>query len=200
MFSEPRDIMQNILYLVLLISVSSQPFFLSKKTSISLNKNAFVNKAHQTSCNFFCEDLFFNQRFFLFKKIFSTEERIKSSFRYVVYSNQVVDRHKRSANRRYVFVLMEKSAFSPANLRRLFDKLSLKYSTPVNMEIYVYTDLQQTTTPEEAEDRSPGISESARENPVVRFPYAIYFRSKSGAYFQYTDTPPQVEFKKVTIN
>jgi hypothetical protein len=111
-----------------------------------------------------------------------------------------VDRHKRSANRRYVFVLMEKSAFSPANLRRLFDKLSLKYKTPVNMEIYVYTDLQQTTTPEEAEDRSPGISESVQENFISLFPYAVYFRDTSTAYFQYTDTPPNIEFKRVTID
>lgn len=122
----------------------------------------------------------------------------RSPFRYVIASNEVIDGGGDPKDAfRYVVVLLDEKAFSEATLRELFKLLSKRFPKPNDMDVYVWTNLEQVPTPEEAE---AGAVSEAPDNPALdKYPNALLIRKDSNELFRYTPNAPNTDMKTVIL-
>src|SRR6266849_1835855 len=74
----------------------------------------------------------------------------RSPFRYIIVSNDVRnDGLGPEDAQRSVSILLDEKAFSEATLTELFKLLSKRYADPKWLNVWVYTSLEQVSTPEE---------------------------------------------------
>lgn len=101
----------------------------------------------------------------------------RSKFRYAIVSNNL-EGGSRKVSRRFLEVLIDKSAFNEDNLILLFDLLAKRYPKPHTCFTTVYTSLNDIETPEER-DR-PLFSEIAGDVDVPNMQdSAILTRTRS---------------------
>jgi len=127
-------------------------------------------------------------------------EPFRSPFRYAVFDNQVLDNNTGNPNDewRSLGILLDEKSFSEATLKQLFQLLSKKYPKPTDLEVHVYTSLDQVPTPEEAE--AGGMSEVTWCNdPHDKYHWANYLRKKDRESFVYNLNPPKLDTKLVVL-
>lgn len=122
----------------------------------------------------------------------------RSPFRYVIVNNEVNDGSgdPRGAYR-YVEVLLDEKAFSEETLKALFKLVSKRFPKPNDMDVYIWTNLEQVDTPEEKDE--PKVSE-APDNPALdKYPTALLIRKDGNELFRYTLKAPNTDMKTVVI-
>ena len=131
------------------------------------------------------------------KKEVSAQYRLRasSSFRYAIVRNEIA----KALPVRQVWVLMEEKAFTEENLKSLYQLVIKRYPEPYQMDIWVYTSLQDVPTPEEA-DSDEGMSEAKDAPPLSGAPTAVCVRNEKGEYINYFyPTPKGQEHGKIVI-
>lgn len=126
------------------------------------------------------------------------EPNYRASFRYVIVYNEIVggEDDLREAFR-YVEVLLDERAFSEKTLKELFRLLSKRFREPKDMDVAVYTSLEQIDTPEE---RDAGKISEAPEDPALdQHPSAVLIRKGECEFFRYTPQAPSTEMKTVVV-
>jgi hypothetical protein len=126
------------------------------------------------------------------------ESNHRAPFRYVIVYNEIVggEDDPREAFR-YVEVLLDERAFSEKTLKELFRLLSKRFREPKDMDVAVYTSLEQIDTPEE---RDAGkISEGPGDPALDRYPSALLIRKGGCEFFRYTPQAPSTEMKTVVL-
>ena len=107
---------------------------------------------------------------------------------------------------RLVFVLLDQSAFSEDTLRNLCELIAKRYPAPDNLYLYIYTNLEQTPTPEEND--LLGTSSSPEEMTgaeltfaeyMKKYPFALYMRSHGNESVHYVDSRTTQTEKVVVI-
>lgn len=85
-----------------------------------------------------------------------------------------------------VDVFLDKRAFSEANLKKLFSKISNKYADATFLIVIVKTDWEQISMPTYPED-CPGSGFSEQDSPPQMFKYqeAKYYRRGENEFFTY---------------
>jgi len=117
-----------------------------------------------------------------------------SSFRYAVVHNEVA----KALPVRQVWVLMEDKAFTEENLKSLFELVIKRFPEPYEMNIWVYTNLADVPTPEEADEG--GMSEVKDAPPLSGAPTAVCVRNDKTEYINYFyPTPKGQEHGKIVI-
>lgn len=106
-----------------------------------------------------------------------------SSFRYIIFDNELDERFGRELTSRYVAVLMDAKAFNEDNLKILFSLISKRFPAPKSLYIEVFTNLEQTYTPEEKD--SGGNSDSGEPARGYEFDWAVYIRTHDNEFFSY---------------
>lgn len=121
-----------------------------------------------------------------------TSTQPKARFRYAIVENGLLH------NGRLVFVLMDASSFSEANLRDLFQMLSKRFPEPNQFWVAVCTNLQQVPTPEEMDylRGHPDDESLLKSLNLDKYPSAEYTRSGEDQYFEYSRGDGQ---QKVTV-
>lgn len=127
------------------------------------------------------------------------KKAFRSPFRYVVFDNELVDSvGKKEASLRIVSVLIDKEAFSESNLRELFSLVSKRYTIPNRLDIWVFTSLEQASTPEE-KDIGYASGENDRDGGDSHH-IAIFIRSDDGSeIFRYSTNLPAHNLKTVIL-
>lgn len=125
-----------------------------------------------------------------------------SPFRYVIVYNKVIGGSVRSRNAlRFVDVLLDEKAFSEETLIELFKLISKRFPRPIDLDVTVYTNLEQISTPEERD--AGGISEGPGNPAADQYPVAILVRERGGnewlRYYTYKTNPPGFEMKTVVL-
>lgn len=108
-----------------------------------------------------------------------------SPFRYVIVHNEVA----KAASVRQVWVLMEQEAFTKENLKTLYQLVVKRYPQPYTMNIWVFTNLDDVSAPEEADD-DHGESEVKDGRPLSGAPTAVCVRNPYNEYINYFDYRP----------
>ena len=103
-----------------------------------------------------------------------------SSFRYAIVRSEV----SKALPARQVWVLMEERAFTEENLKSLYQFVVKRFPEPYQMDIWVYTSLQDVPTPEEA-DSDEGMSEVKDAPPLSGAPTAVCVRNEKTEYINY---------------
>ena len=112
--------------------------------------------------------------------------RTSSSFRYAIVRNEVA----KTLPVRQVWVLMEERAFTEENLKSLYQLVLKRFPEPFQMDIWVYTSLQDVPTPEEADD-DVGMSEVRDAPPLSGAPTAVCVRNDMTEYVNYFYPTPK---------
>ncbi|MEZ5427989.1 MAG: hypothetical protein R2747_17085 [Pyrinomonadaceae bacterium] len=127
-------------------------------------------------------------------------ERLKNkserSFRYVIFSNLIQEFDDPKLNSRNIGVLIDEKAFSENNLVRLFYMLSKRYPEPEFLDVSVYTNLEQTPTPEEMDQ---GFTSENEDSTGDHYPWAVYIRNDSNEFFNYTPIKGKSDIKSVDL-
>jgi hypothetical protein len=103
--------------------------------------------------------------------------RYRSPYRYAIVYNNLEEGTNVSPSRRYLVILLDRKAFSEANLRDLFLRLSERFPAPIWMDAFVETSLEDVQTPEEND--LPLESEIQVDSSEGKSPRAIMQRSPS---------------------
>ncbi len=120
--------------------------------------------------------------------------RTSSSFRYAIVRNEVA----KALPVRQVWVLMEDKAFTEENLKSLYQLVVKRFPEPYQMNIWVYTNLGDVPTPEEADEG--GMSEVKDAPPLSGAPTAVCVRNEKTEYINYFyPTPKGQEHGKIVI-
>ena len=124
----------------------------------------------------------------------------RSPFRYVIVGNEVIDDSGTPPKDayRYVEVLLDEKAFSENNLKELFRLVSKRFAKPKVLHVQVYTNLEDTETPEEREGAK--MSEAPYDPPLDKYHQAFFLRDADGGeWFTYNANPPRTDTKKVVL-
>jgi hypothetical protein len=111
--------------------------------------------------------------------------RTSSSFRYAIVRNEVA----KALPTRQVWVLMEERAFTEENLKSLYQLVIKRYPEPYDLNIWVYTKLEDVPTPEEAEEG--GMSEVKDSPALSGAPTAVCVRNERTEYINYFYPAPK---------
>jgi hypothetical protein len=121
----------------------------------------------------------------------------QAKFKYVIFENKLKNYPGINHSERIVKVLMDADAFTESNLKDLFLLIQKRFVEPDRLEVWVYTNLKQVETPEEAELPK---SSSAPDNYYLQHNhYAWYYKSKGNELFRYNESPPGKSLKTVII-
>jgi hypothetical protein len=103
--------------------------------------------------------------------------RYRSPYRYAIVYNNLEEGTNVSPSRRHLVILLDRKAFSKANLRDLFLRLSERFPSPIWMDAFVETSLEDVETPEEND--LPRESEIQVDSSEGKSPLAVMQRSPS---------------------
>jgi hypothetical protein len=123
----------------------------------------------------------------------------RSPFRYVIFEDkQTNPTNTDETSLRVISVLMDKVAFSESNLIELFSLISKRYPAPKRLDIWVFTSLEQVSTPEE---RDVGYTSGDNDRKEMDFHHlAIFIRSADGTeLFRYSTKLPANKLKTVIL-
>ena len=115
---------------------------------------------------------------------------------YVIYENRVSgDSTDEVYSRREMKILMDESSFSESNLRVLYDKISSKYPSPINLFVSIETSFDQIKPPD-----TPFMSDQPDDPLYYEHHYASFRRVRtSNATIRYSVNPRRQEEKTITI-
>ena len=124
-------------------------------------------------------------------------ETYKAPFRYVIISNHVytpTGDHRDTS--RFIEVLLDEKAFSEGTLRQLFKLISQRFPKPRWLDVDVYTNLEQTETPEESD-----LSKTSESNAPSQdnYHWARLIRIDDDELFRYNPDPPSRTMKTVIL-
>lgn len=124
----------------------------------------------------------------------------RSPFRYIIVSNDVRnDGLGPEDAQRSVSILLDEKAFSELTLAELFKLLSKRYPDPKWLNVWLYTSLEQISTPEE-KDTSAEISEPNSNRESDKHRWAFYVRKVDGREsYRYNTNPPTNRTKTVIL-
>lgn len=117
-------------------------------------------------------------------------------FRYAIVENSVSHEDNPKLISRHIEVLLDERAFSEKTLRVLFDLVSKRYATPKNLNVDVYTNLEQIMTPEERDYGS--VSGGMDTNPD-KFLWAVYLRNPYAHFFRYSPVDNKSDIRTVEL-
>ena len=124
-----------------------------------------------------------------------------SAFRYAIVWNQVIEGKYHPFGTPYRFrgvdVLMDAKSFSEANLRELLRLVSKRFPDPEELQVDVYTNLEDVLTPEEAELPFPPGGKVPEPN--LKYAWAFYFRYSDEERFEYCTREPGAPVVTVTL-
>ena len=97
-------------------------------------------------------------------------------------------------------VFLDERAFSEENLKKLFSKISEKYSEATFLIVIVNTNWEQISMPIYPED-CPGIGISEQNGKPERYEYhtAKYYRRDANEFFTYNPALKTADFKDVIL-
>lgn len=121
-----------------------------------------------------------------------------TKFKYVIFSNTLHENKDIHYSRRVVSVFLDEKAFSEQSVRDLFLLLSNRFPSPQWLEVWVYTNLNQTETPEEAD--LPKSSNTPDNPELDRFHWAWIYSKNGNVFFRYNPNPPNRAMKTVIIS
>jgi hypothetical protein len=122
---------------------------------------------------------------------------LRSRFRYVIVSGEIEARLSKQ-EKRHVEVLIEEGAFSANNLRELFKLVSARFKLPKQLNVHVYTSLQDIPTPEERE--APAISERQDTASLEMHAQAFFYRDGQGnEWFSYNHKKGSTELETIVL-
>ncbi|MGE0887740.1 MAG: hypothetical protein AB7P14_29820 [Blastocatellales bacterium] len=121
----------------------------------------------------------------------------KPKFKYLIFRNALDEKKEVQHIRRTLGIFLEEKAFSEQNLKELYSLLSKRFPEPSWLEIWVYTDLNQVETPEEAD--TPKSSNTPDNLEIDRFYWAWIYSNKGNTFFRYNINPPNKQIKTVII-
>jgi len=111
-----------------------------------------------------------------------TRTNYRRPFRYIIYLNEVSDDNGPQERSRYLEVLLDRKAYSEKTLRELFHLLSERFPTPANMDVQVFTSIEQVPAPEEM---GMGSSEQPDNPRVEKHPSAFMIRQGGNEIIRY---------------
>jgi len=127
----------------------------------------------------------------------STRQDSKIKFKYLIFKNTLNEKPSIQYSRRTLNVFLEEKAFSEQSIKELYLLLSNRFPEPQWLEAWVYTNLNQVETPEEAD--SPKSS-TTKDNPDHnRSHWAWIYRNKDNVFFRYNPNPPNRDVKTIVI-
>ncbi|SRR2546423_1470561 len=111
----------------------------------------------------------------------SSTRHPQSGFRYIIFYSGLLH------GRRVTLVLMDRQAFSEANLKELFKLISKRFLQPDQLFVSVYTSLDQLPTPEEQDDEDSNDfwQSPERQQTFNKYPRADYVRENGNESFHY---------------
>lgn len=118
------------------------------------------------------------------------------SFRYVIFSNLIQEFDDSKLNSRNIDILMDEKAFSEDNLVKLFFMISKRFPEPEFLNVSIYTNLEQTSTPEEMDQGATSEKEDLTSN---HYSWAVYIRTDSNEFFNYTPIKRKSDIKSVDL-
>lgn len=132
----------------------------------------------------------------------------KTPFRYVIIRDQILEYltypEMGKLRVRGVDVLLDPKTFSELTLRQLVELLSKRFSDPDDLFVNVYTNLEDTSTPEEAEHVGPPTvvevpTDSPLDFPLPKYAWARLVRNSEGERLDYDTKVPGEGFKSITL-
>ena len=117
-------------------------------------------------------------------------------FRYIIYLNEVGEDNGPQERSRYLEVLLDRKAYSEKTLRELFHLLSERFPEPVDMDVQVFTSIEQVPTPEEM---GRGASEQPDNPWVEKHPSAFMIRRSENEIIRYFYRYPYRVEKTIVI-
>lgn len=124
------------------------------------------------------------------------------AFRYAIIRNQTVEGEYYPqggpSRLRGVDVLIDEKSFSEASLRQLVQLLDRRFPDPGDLVVNIYTNLEDVSTPEEA-DAVPPPGSKLVGGPERKHAWAFYIRNRDGEHFEYDTKETSVGVRTVTI-
>src|SRR5258705_6270056 len=125
----------------------------------------------------------------------------RSPFRYAIIRDRTLEGtyYPQGGNFRFrsVDVLLDAKSFSEESLRQLVKLLSKRIPDPEELLVNIYTNLDDVSTPEEAEYISP--PGSAVDLSTPKYAWAFYIRNSDGEHFRYHTKEPGSIVKTVNL-
>lgn len=110
---------------------------------------------------------------------------------------RIVENSIQSSNFRYISVLLDDEELEPANVQKIFEKLSLEFPVPIYITIEIVTNELQL--PPRTNGAGIGSGRAAINPNRDLFPRAVYYRRETETYFEYSTSKAPGEFKKVRL-
>ena len=125
----------------------------------------------------------------------------KAAFRYVIVRNQITEgtRYPEGGSLRYrgVDVLLDAKSFSESTLRQLVELLAKRFPDSEDLFVNIYTNLDDVSTPEEADYIGPPNSPIEFPNP--KYAWAFYVRNSENERLDYHTKEPGDVFKTIKL-
>ena len=123
----------------------------------------------------------------------------RSPFRYVITWNKITEGTSYPQGGKFrargVDVLLDEKSFSESTLRQLFALISKRFPDPAELNVSVYTSLEDMMTPEEGEQVATNCT---LDLATLKFPPAFYTRGNEREQFVY-QTKEQRGVLKTTV-
>lgn len=132
----------------------------------------------------------------------------KTPFRYVIIRDHILAGltypEMGKLRVRGVDVLLDPKSFSESTLRQLVELLSKRFSDPEDLFVNIYTNLDDTSTPEEAESIGPPTAVEVPTGSPLDFPlpkhaWARFVRNSEVERLDYDPKVPGQEFKTIKL-
>jgi hypothetical protein len=132
----------------------------------------------------------------------------KTPFRYVIIRDKILEGRTYPEGGKWrvrgVDVLLDPKSFSESTLRQLAELLSKRFPAQDDLDVNIYTNLEDTLTPEEAEQVAPSTvvevpTGSPLGFPLPKYAWARFVRKSEGETLEYDTKEPGDVFKTIEL-